>query len=240
MNQSYREKPATPNSPSGTSVTTVYDHLLSPPSPDEEEHDDRVRNDLLDEICNDMGIDDSMDLDFDDFCYQSVQQQRAAGVRFPQHPAAPQKPETVERRPSATTSSSSGYATSDSLCAIAKLTQSITSEQGALPPASSDDEKGEMTDSIKQEPNDSIDSNSENQTDQGKVAASKLLQQRQAGRAQSPYGNTVQNDMKRRRSQQEEETAAQEPCSMASTSSSDSHQQTWPNYNNHTQASQQR
>lgn len=133
---SYREKPATPNSPSGTSVTTMYDHLLSPASPAmEEEKDDRLRNDLLDEICNDMGIDDSMDLDFDDFVSSGNQQQPHShgSLAAPHHkphqhshsapyPAA----EGSDMRKATTTASS--YSSSDSLCAIAKLTQSISTD----------------------------------------------------------------------------------------------------------------
>lgn len=188
---SYREKPATPNSPSGTTVTTVYDHLLSPSSPahEEEEKDDRLKNDLLDEICTDMGIDDSMDLDLDDFCYNApVQAARAAGT------AASSRSGSAgdERRCSVTTSSSSGYITSDSLCAIAKLTHSISHENTPMNESVVDVKSriGGSPDSggpgsVKQEPPDhEVEPvGNVNDTDQGKVAAaaaaSKLALQKQ-------------------------------------------------------------
>ncbi|XP_067938345.1 uncharacterized protein [Watersipora subatra] len=187
---SYREKPATPNSPSGTSVTTVYDHMLSPSSPAEmEKKDDRLRNDLLDEICNDMGIDDSMDLDFDDLCYGQQRSGSApGGQRFPTS-------SSEGRRPSATASSS--YSTSDSLSAIAKLTHSIpnestTSSEVDVKPRLSPDNS-----SVKQEPCEVEGemTGSTNDTDQGKAAAAagRLSMQKQLS------DGSDSSDLKRKR-----------------------------------------
>ena len=179
---SYREKPATPNSPSGTTVTTMYDHLLSPSSPEPDEKDDRLRNDLLDEICNDMGIDDSMDLDFDDFCYSNGQQKAtsAAAAAGPSSRftalTTPNKPVTSE----AGQPTSSGYATSDSLCAIAKLTQSISSESRS--------ETGESAEPVIKQEEAEIATGT-NDTDQGKVAANRLLQQQQKEVSSPPAGS---------------------------------------------------
>lgn len=178
QDMSYREKPATPNSPSGTTVTTVYDHILSPPSPaEEEEKNDRIRNDLLDEICEDMGIDDSMDLDFDDFCYSGQQQQNAGSAqRFTQVNTPGKAADSDGRRTGA-----SGYASSDSLCAIARLTRSITNENSSSVGSEVDSKRpsssspAECTDSVKQEPSDAEFTEqmaaSFNDTDQSKAAA---------------------------------------------------------------------
>lgn len=215
---SYREKPATPNSPSGTTVTTMYDHLLSPPSPhenQEEEKDDRLRNDLLDEICNDMGIDDSMDLDLDDFCYNG---QKAGGSganmqqRFGQIVTPGKQAEADQRRGSVTTTASSGYATSDSLCAIAKLTQSISNDGSQGQPGSSDAAvEGRQRDSpesvkVKHESEaESCEQSGVNDTDQGKAAAaSKLALQKQLSES------AATPDRKR--------SATSEPASAAETS----------------------
>jgi len=182
----YREKPATPNSPSGTTVTTMYDHLLSPPSPaEEEEKNERLRNDLLDEICNDMGIDDSMDLDFDDdFCYNG---QQKPGQRLAMSGASAKACESDARRTSA--NSSSGYATSDSLCAIAKLTHSIPHENNSASDVEAKQRRESLENaSVKQEPTSQTESElrfcNVNDTDQGKAAAAaaaanKLAMQRQ-------------------------------------------------------------
>lgn len=203
---SYREKPATPNSPSGTTVTTMYDHLLSPPSPAEaEEKDGRLRNDLLDEICEDMGIDDNMDLDFDDFCYNG--QQKPGPVGSTQRYGQTGSSGNEGRRPSV--SNSSSYSTSDSLCAIAKLTYSIANENGTS--SSEGDVKArvspECASSVKQEPCDQGEGDQRvgcNDTDQGKAAAAaaagKLALQRQMSDGSS-------SELKRKR---EREMAGQE------------------------------
>lgn len=197
LQDTYREKPATPNSPSGTTVTTVYDHMLSPPSPqqEEEEKDDRLRNDLLDEICNDMGIDDSMDLDLDDFCYSGAQaQQKGSGAiqqRFGQIVTPGKQAEgDASRRTSVTTASSSGYATSDSLCAIAKLTQSISTEgQPQQPGSEVEGRQRESPESaVKQEPDVEPEASGVNDTDHGKAAAAshKLALQKQLSESAVP------------------------------------------------------
>lgn len=192
----YRDKPATPNSPSGTTVTTMYDHMLSPSSPaaEMEEKDGRLRNDLLDEICNDMGIDDSMDLDFDDFCYNG--QQRSGSAQNSQRYSQGGSSGSSEgRRPSVTGSSS--YSTSDSLCAIAKLTHSIASENATT--SAEVDGKPRSPDclSVKQEPCDveAEQVGNTNDTDQGKAAAAagKLALHKQMSESSSSC------DLKRKR-----------------------------------------
>lgn len=232
---SYREKPATPNSPSGTSVTTMYDHLLSPPSPgaEEEEKDDRLRNDLLDEICNDMGIDDSMDLDLDDFCYNGQQppppQKSAGGARFGPGAQTSVKSEVDARRGSVATSSS-GYTTSDSLCAIAKLTQSISSE--APSSVHSEGEANRSPQEVKNDMSDSIEGSHVNDTDQGKVAAmsNKMKAQRQRlNGSASPFqaAGIASSETKRKRPDEVATETDSQTCPMNEQTSLQQ-QQSWP------------
>lgn len=230
----YREKPATPNSPSGTTVTTMYDHMLSPPSPtQEEEKDDRLRNDLLDEICNDMGIDDSMDLDFDDFCYNGQQKNGAPGPFNPL--ATPHKPDSIpmDARRHSTATSSSGYATSDSLCAIAKLTQSINKESQAMCSMGEGESKRstpDMPGPLKQEPCD-VHETSTNDTDQGKAAAaSRLALQRQTAARSPLQPPSLPSDMKRKRDENSTNLEAEHhPCTTSDHQApSLAHQQSWP------------
>lgn len=210
QDMSYRDKPATPNSPSGTSVTTMYDHLLSPLSPgQEEEKDDRLRNDLLDEICNDMGIDDSMDLDFDDFCYSNQQAKPGASnaqQRFNQI-STPSKSDSASndvRWRNSMTTASSGYSTSDSLCAIAKLTQSISNDG---PSSMSEGESKRSSPetcsgSVKQEPCELTEN--PNDTDQGKANKIAAVQRQQQQMADA------RGDMKRKRPQDQMATEVTE------------------------------
>ena len=177
-------------------MTTVYDHMLSPPSPqEEEEKDDRLRNDLLDEICNDMGIDDSMDLDLDDFCYNgaNAQQKGSGGAmqqRFGQMVTPGKQAESDARRASVTTTTSSGYATSDSLCAIAKLTQSISNEgQSSQQGSDVEGRQRESPDAVKQEPDSESEVSGVNDTDHGKAAAAashKIALQKQLSESAVP------------------------------------------------------
>ena len=67
----YREQPISRSPPRAqTSLTSLLDDFERPTSPPDGAGgygDDRIHNDLLEEICSDIGIKDTMDLDFLDF-----------------------------------------------------------------------------------------------------------------------------------------------------------------------------
>lgn len=211
----------------------MYDHLLSPPSPgvEEEEKDDRLRNDLLDEICNDMGIDDSMDLDLDDFCYSNNSSgpphlQKPGTARFGQIPQST-KSEMDTRRGSVATSSS-GYATSDSLCAMAKLTQSISSEGPSSIPSDAGGgvEANRSPQDMKTDSSEALDTGHTNDTDQGKAAAisNKIMAQRQR-LSDSPFPAAPPSETKRKRP--DDGAEAEQRCAMNEQMGMQQ-QQSWP------------
>lgn len=78
MLMEYRDVPRSPSTSSVTSVSASGLDALSSPttpaSPIQEDMDDKLPNELLEEICEDMGIKDSMDIDLIDYMMDQTNQ----------------------------------------------------------------------------------------------------------------------------------------------------------------------